>query len=182
LVVANLRGGFEYGEEWHRAGMRREKQNVIDDFIAAAEALNRERLTSAAHLVASGFSNGGLVVAAAVTQRPDPFAAVVCDQPLTDMVRFARDDRGGIAEYGDPEDAGDFSALLAYSPLHHVSASKRYPPILITASENDERAAPMHARKFAAALQTAMGGPILLRVEWKAGHHGPDSRSAYAEK
>src|SRR6202020_2222455 len=148
-------------------GMGRVKQHVFDDFIAAAETLVRERVTSPAHLVSSGFSNGGLLVAAAMVQRPHPFAAVICDQPLTDMVRFAKYGKDGTAEYGDPADPDDFAALFAYSPIHHIIAGVRYPPTLVTASEKDERAHPMHARKLAAALQAATrGGLVLLRVEW----------------
>jgi prolyl oligopeptidase len=159
------------------------KQHVFDDFIAAAETLVRERVTSPSHLVASGFSNGGLLVAAATVQRPDLFAAVICDQPLTDMVRFAKYGKDGTPEYGDPDDPDDFAALFAYSPLHHVVAGVHYPPVLVTESEKDDRAHPMHARKFAAALQAATrGGPVLLRVQWNVGHVGSDSRREYAEK
>jgi prolyl oligopeptidase len=118
-----------------------------------------------------------------MVQRPDLFAAVICDQPLTDMVRFAKYGKSGTGEYGNPADPADFAALFAYSPLHHVVTGTRYPPVLITASEKDERAHPMHARKFAAALQAAThGGPVLLRVQWNVGHIGGDSRPAYAEK
>lgn len=182
-ALANLRGGSEYGETWHRAGMKRQKQNVFDDFVSAAEFLVREGYTSSARLASFGASNGGLLVAATLTQRPDLFRAVLCGEPLIDMVRYPLFGNGGVPELGNPQDPGDFRALFAYSPYHHVVAGTRYPSVLITAAAADERADAMHARKFAAALQAATkGGPVLLRVDWDSGHMGSDSVAAAAEK
>jgi prolyl oligopeptidase len=174
-VTAILRGGGELGEDWHRAGMLDKKQNVFDDFIACAEALVRERITTVDRLGVIGGSNGGLLVAAAVTQRPDLFRAGLSLVPLTDMVRYHRFRiaRLWIPEYGDPDSARDFSFLHAYSPYHHVREGERYPAMLFTTAESDSRVDPMHARKMAARLQEAQGDtsrPILLRVETKAGH------------
>ncbi|WP_211197669.1 prolyl oligopeptidase family serine peptidase [Pyrinomonas methylaliphatogenes] len=173
-AVANLRGGGEYGEEWHRAGMLERKQNVFDDFIAAAEHLIRERVTNPKRLAIQGGSNGGLLVAAALTQRPDLFRAVVCQVPLTDMLRYHRFliAKLWIPEYGSADDPQQFKYLYAYSPYHRVRKGERYPATLITTAESDTRVDPLHARKFAAALQAANASenPILLRVETKAGH------------
>lgn len=182
-ALASLRGGNDYGEAWHRAGVRRNKQNVFDDFSAAAEYLVREGYTTPDRLVAIGASNGGLLVAAAITQRPDLFRAAICGEPITDMVRFPVFGPSQIPEFGDPANADDFRALFAYSPYHHVTPGVHYPWVLITTSVHDDRADPAHARKFAAALQAATtGGPVLLRVDWHAGHHGEDSVTNQAEK
>lgn len=174
FAVANLRGGSEFGEEWHRAGMLHNKQNVFDDFIAAAEWLIANGYTNPKRLAIMGRSNGGLLVAAAMTQRPDLFRAAVCGVPLTDMVRYHRFliARLWIPEYGDPDNPEDFRYLYAYSPYHHVRDGEAYPAVLITTAESDTRVDPAHARKFAARLQEASssGLPILLRVEEKAGH------------
>jgi prolyl oligopeptidase len=173
-AVAHLRGGGEYGEEWHRAGMREHKQNVFDDFLAAAEFLVREGHVARGRLAIMGGSNGGLLVGAALTQRPDLFAAVVCQVPLLDMLRYHRFRiaRLWIAEYGSPEDPDAFRWLYAYSPYHRVKEGTPYPAVLLTAGEADSRVDPMHARKMAARLQaaTASGRPILLRLETRAGH------------
>jgi prolyl oligopeptidase len=174
-AVANLRGGGEYGEDWHRAGMLDRKQNVFDDCITAAEYLVREGYTSSERLAVQGGSNGGLLVGAAVTQRPDLFRAAVCQVPLLDMVRYHLFSiaRLWIAEYGGAEDPEQFRWLHAYSPYHHVREGTRYPAMLITAAESDTRVDPLHARKFAAAIQRAQADPerpILLRIETKAGH------------
>jgi prolyl oligopeptidase len=173
-VMANLRGGGEYGEEWHRAGMLANKQNVFDDCIAAAEFLIEQGYTRPERLALMGGSNGGLLVGAVVTQRPDLFRASVCAVPLLDMVRYHqfRIARLWIPEYGDPDNAEQFQTLLAYSPYHHVRDGEQYPAMLITAAESDTRVDPLHARKFAARLQAAQGSqrPILLRLETKAGH------------
>jgi prolyl oligopeptidase len=173
-AVANLRGGGEFGESWHRAGMLESKQNVFDDFIAGAEYLLRRRITSRARLAITGRSNGGLLVAAAITQRPDLFRAAVCGVPITDMVRYHR---FGVAEfwvpeYGSAEDPQQFKALYAYSPYHKVKRGVTYPATLIFTADSDTRVEPLHARKFAARLQAAQGGshPILLRSESEAGH------------
>ena len=173
-AVPNLRGGGEYGEAWHRAGMLAQKQNVFDDFAAAAEYLVREKFTTAARLAISGRSNGGLLVAAAVVQHPQLFKAAVAGVPLTDMVRYHRLQiaRLWIPEYGSPDDALQFPYLYAYSPYHHVRDGVAYPATLVFSAESDTRVDPMHARKFAARLQAATAGkaPILLRIEGKAGH------------
>ncbi len=173
-AVANLRGGGEYGEAWHRDGMLERKQNVFDDFIAAAEYLIREGYTRPERLAIQGGSNGGLLVGAAVTQRPGLFAAAVCHVPLLDMVRYHlfRIARLWIAEYGSAEDPEQFRTLLAYSPYHRIREGERYPAMLITAAESDTRVDPLHARKFAAALQhaTTGDGQVLLRLESRAGH------------
>jgi len=173
-AVANLRGGGEYGEGWHKRGMLGLKQNVFDDFIAAAEYLVKQKITSSGRLAIQGGSNGGLLVAAAMTQRPELFRAVVCAVPLTDMLRYQRFliARLWIPEYGTADDPNQFAYLHAYSPYHRVAAGAKYPATLITTAESDSRVDPLHARKFAAALQAANGSahPILLRVETKAGH------------
>jgi prolyl oligopeptidase len=173
-ALPNLRGGGEYGEEWHRAGMLDRKQNVFDDFIAAAEYLIREGYADPAHLAISGGSNGGLLVGAAFTQRPELFHVVVCQVPLLDMLRYHRFliARLWIAEYGSAENADQFPFIYDYSPYHQVREGERYPAILFTTAESDTRVDPLHARKMAALLQevNASDGPILLRVETKAGH------------
>ena len=173
-ALAGIRGGGEYGEDWHRAGMLDRKQNVFDDFASAADWLVAEGRTSREGLAVRGGSNGGLLVGAALTQRPDLWRAAVCAVPLLDMLRYHRFLIGAlwVPEYGDPGDPGDFAALLAYSPYHHVEPGHSYPATLILTAESDSRVDPMHARKFAARLQAAdpTGGPVLLRVESRAGH------------
>ncbi len=177
-AVANLRGGSEFGEDWHRAGMLDKKQNVFDDFIAAAEYLISARYTDKNHLAIQGGSNGGLLVAAAFTQRPDLFRAVVCQVPLLDMLRYQNFQiaKLWIPEYGSADDAKQFEWLHAYSPYHHVKADTEYPSILFTTAESDTRVDPMHAKKMTALMQSeAANGrsrehPILLRIESKAGH------------
>jgi len=173
-AVANLRGGGEYGETWHRAGMLDKKQNVFDDFIAAAEWLIENKYTHPAKLAIEGRSNGGLLVAACMLQRPDLFGAVVCGVPVADMLRYHKFTVGRywIPEYGSAEASLEqFKTLYAYSPLHNVKAGAAYPPILVTTADTDDRVAPLHGKKFAATLQAAGGkNPVLLRVETKAGH------------
>ncbi|MFL5652578.1 MAG: prolyl oligopeptidase family serine peptidase, partial [Ktedonobacteraceae bacterium] len=174
-AVANLRGGGEYGEEWHEAGMLEKKQNVFDDFIAAAEWLIANNYTHPAKLAISGGSNGGLLVATCMLQRPDLYGAVICSVPLTDMLRYHRFTVGRywIAEYGNAESSPEqFKFIFAYSPLHNVKKGVAYPPVLILSADTDDRVVPAHAKKFAATLQAASGGnhPVLLRVETKAGH------------
>jgi prolyl oligopeptidase len=174
-AIAGLRGGNEEGESWHRAGMRENKQNVFDDFHAAADWLVAQKLTSRDKLALRGGSNGGLLMGAAITQRPDLARAVHCAVPLLDMVRFHLFliARLWIAEYGDPDVADEFAWLHAYSPYHHVEPAC-YPATLITTAEEDSRVDPSHARKMAAALQHASTcqaeHPILLRIEERAGH------------
>jgi prolyl oligopeptidase len=174
-VMAILRGGGEFGEDWHRAGMLGNKQNVFDDFYACAEALVNEKITGPDHLGIVGGSNGGLLVAVAATQRPELFRVGLSLVPLTDMVRYQRFRiaRLWIPEYGDPDKAEDFKWLYAYSPYHHVKEGVRYPAMLFTTAESDSRVDPMHARKMAARLEEVQhdpSRPILLRVETKAGH------------
>jgi prolyl oligopeptidase len=173
-AVANLRGGGEYGEAWHEAGMRERKQNVFDDFIAAAEWLIASGYTSPRHLAIEGGSNGGLLVAAVMVQRPDLFGAVVCRVPVVDMLRYHLFTVGRfwIPEYGSSDEAEEFAYLIRYSPYHNVRDGVAYPPTLVMTADTDDRVAPGMARKFAARLQAASAGsgPILLRVETKAGH------------
>ena len=173
FVVATLRGGSEYGEDWHRAGMREKKQNVFDDFIAAGEELVRQGLATPSSLGIIGGSNGGLLVGAAMTQRPDLFGAVVCRVPLLDMLRYERFRIAELwnREYGSVQDADAFEWLRAYSPYHRAAPGIRYPPLLLTTGESDARVDPMHARKMAALLQTLNPeGLTLIRVEPRAGH------------
>ena len=186
MAVANLRGGSEYGEEWHRAGMLDKKQNVFDDFIAAAEYLVKEKFTDKDHLAIMGGSNGGLLVGAALTQRPDLFKAVHCAVPLLDMVRYHKFliAKLWIPEYGSSENADDFKWLHAYSPYHRVKDGTTYPAVLITTAESDSRVDPLHARKMAARLQaaTASANPILVRIEEKAGHGAGKPRAKVLEE
>jgi prolyl oligopeptidase len=173
FALANLRGGGEYGEAWHRAGMRERKQNVFDDFIAAAEYLVTSGWTSPSRIAIEGGSNGGLLVGAVMLQRPDAFGAVVCRVPVADMLRYHLFTVGRfwIPEYGSADEPGDFAFLLAYSPYHNVRAGVRYPAALVMTADTDDRVAPGMARKFAARLQAeGDGGPFLIRVETKAGH------------
>ena len=173
-AVANLRGGGEYGESWHEAGMFERKQNVFDDFIAAAEWLVANRFTSRRRLAIEGGSNGGLLTAAVMVQRPDLFGAVICRVPVADMLRYHLFTVGRfwISEYGSADDPKQFPYLLKYSPYHHVKDGVAYPPILITTADTDDRVSPGMAKKFAARLQAADGAPapVLIRVETKAGH------------
>jgi prolyl oligopeptidase len=184
-AVANLRGGGEYGEDWHRAGSLGNKQNVFDDFIAAGEYLVKEGWTKPERLAIKGGSNGGLLVGAAATQRPDLFRAVICQVPLLDMVRYHRfgSGRTWVSEYGSADNQDDFGWLYAYSPYHRVEAGTVYPAVLMASSDSDDRVDPLHARKMTAALQAASGGgPVLLRIETNAGHGGADLvKSAVAE-
>ncbi|MGK3998235.1 prolyl oligopeptidase family serine peptidase [Sorangium sp. So ce1024] len=185
FAVANLRGGGEYGEAWHRAGMRHNKQNVFDDVIAAAEHLVRQGYTRPDRLVIEGRSNGGLLVGAAITQRPDLFRAALCQVPLMDMVRYHLFGSGKtwIEEYGSANDPDDFGALFSYSPYHRVRPGTAYPSLLVMSVDSDDRVDPMHARKFTAALQAAStGGPVLLRVQEKAGHGGGDRVQSTVEE
>jgi prolyl oligopeptidase len=175
-VDVQLRGGNEFGEDWHRSGMLEKKQNVFDDFIAAAEHLIAEKYTDAAHLAIQGGSNGGLLVGAALTQRPDLFRAVVCQVPLLDMLRYQNFQiaKLWIPEYGSSDNPEQFKYLYAYSPYHRVKAGTQYPAVLFMTAESDTRVDPLHAVKMAALLQAeAANGPeqpILLRVDAKAGH------------
>lgn len=173
-VVANLRGGSEHGEEWHRAGMREHKQNVFDDFAAAGEHLVAQGWTTPEQLAVMGGSNGGLLVGALLTQRPDLVAAVVCSAPLLDMVRYELFGLGRTwnDEYGTAADPVELGWLLGYSPYHRVVEGTAYPAVLFTTFESDTRVDPLHARKLAAALQhaTSSGRPVVLRRELSVGH------------
>lgn len=175
-AVPNLRGGGEFGEKWHRAGMLENKQNVFDDFIAAAEWLIKNGYTQPKKLAISGGSNGGLLVGAALTQRPELFRAVVCRYPLLDMIRYHKFlvARFWIPEYGSSDDPKQFKYLYAYSPYHHVKSGTKYPAVLFVTGDSDTRVDPLHARKMTARLQaaTASDRPILLRYDTKAGHSG----------
>ena len=184
-AVANLRGGGEYGEDWHKAGALGNKQNVFDDFIAAGEHLVKEGWTKPERLAIQGGSNGGLLVGAVLTQRPDLFKAVICEVPLLDMVRYHRfgSGRTWVSEYGSADKKEDFGWLYAYSPYHHVKAGTAYPAVLMASADSDDRVDPLHARKMTAALQAASaGGPVLLRVEEHAGHGGADLVSSAVAK
>jgi prolyl oligopeptidase len=177
-AVANLRGGSEFGEDWHRAGMLDKKQNVFDDFIAAGEFLISDKITDKDHLAIQGGSNGGLLMGAMITQRPDLFHAVVCQVPLLDMLRYQNFliAKFWVPEYGSSEDPKQFDWLYAYSPYHHVKAGAEYPAIMFMTADSDSRVDPMHAKKMAALMQAeAANGkskerPILLRIDSKAGH------------
>ena len=173
LAVPQLRGGGEYGEAWHQAGMLDRKQNVFDDFIAAAEWLIASGVTRPEQLAIEGGSNGGLLTAAVMLQRPDLFAAVVCRVPVADMLRYHLFTVGRfwIPEYGCADDPAQFAWLIRYSPYHNIAAGRGYPAMLITTADTDDRVAPGMAKKLAARLQAeATGGPFLIRVETKAGH------------
>jgi len=173
-AVPNLRGGGEYGEQWHQAGTKLKKQNVFDDFIAAAEWLIANKYTTPKRLAISGGSNGGLLVGACLTQRPDLFGATLPAVGVMDMLRFHKFTIGWAwtSDYGSAENADEFKALYAYSPLHNLKHGTKYPPTLITTADHDDRVVPAHSFKFAAALQAAQAGkaPTLIRIETKAGH------------
>ena len=173
-AVANLRGGGEYGETWHRGGVKEHKQNVFDDFIAAAEYLIAQKWTSTPKLAIHGGSNGGLLVGACMTQRPELFGAALPGVGVLDMLRFHHFTIGWAwtSDYGSSDDPADLAALVAYSPYHNVRDGARYPATLITTGDHDDRVFPAHSFKFAAALQHAQAGdaPALLRVEMKTGH------------
>lgn len=178
IAIPNLRGGGEYGEQWHRDGMLLKKQNVFDDFIGAAEYLIKNKYTKPAKLSIRGGSNGGLLVGAAMVQRPELFRAVSCHVPLLDMVRYHLFGSGEtwISEYGDPRKQDHFTNLFSYSPYHHVKYGIKYPALLMTSADSDDRVDPMHARKFTAAMQysTLSGLPVLLRINKNSGHSGGD--------
>lgn len=184
-AVPNLRGGGEYGEAWHQAGMLTNKQNVFDDYVAAAEYLIANKYTNPDKLAIYGRSNGGLLVGAAMTQRPDLYRAVICGVPLLDMVRYHLFGSGKtwIPEYGSAEDEAQFKAIVKYSPYNNVVAAD-YPSLLMLSTDHDDRVDPMHARKFVAAVDHATTGKkiTLLRIEMNAGHGGADQRKSAVDK
>jgi prolyl oligopeptidase len=174
FVTASLRGGAEYGEEWHQAGVKEKKQNVFDDFIGAAEYLIKEKYTSSSKLVINGGSNGGLLVGAVMTQRPELFAVAMPQVGVLDMLRYHKF-TGGAAwatEYGSADDPEAFRYLSAYSPLHRINPNTCYPATIITTADHDDRVVPSHSYKFTASLQRAQGcdKPVLIRVETKGSH------------
>jgi prolyl oligopeptidase len=173
-ALANLRGGGEYGERWHQQGMKLKKQNVFDDFIAAAEWLIASRYTSTPKLAIQGGSNGGLLVGAVLNQRPELFGVAIPQVGVMDMLRFHRFTIGWnwIADYGSSENPDEFKALYAYSPLHNIRKGGRYPPTLITTADHDDRVVPAHSFKYAATLQELASPerPVLIRIETKSGH------------
>jgi prolyl oligopeptidase len=171
---ANLRGGGEYGEKWHQAGTKLQKQNVFDDFIAAAEFLIEKKYTSPKKLAIKGGSNGGLLVGACLTQRPELFGACLPAVGVMDMLRFHKFTAGRfwVDDYGSADDPEQFKALLAYSPYHNIKKGVKYPPTLVTTADTDDRVVPGHSFKFAARLQECQAGeaPVLARIETRAGH------------
>ncbi|MCA1686807.1 MAG: prolyl oligopeptidase family serine peptidase, partial [Planctomycetia bacterium] len=173
-AVPNLRGGGEYGEDWHQAGTKLKKQNVFDDFLAAAGWLIENKYTSTPKLAIGGGSNGGLLVGACLTQRPELFGAALPAVGVMDMLRFHKFTIGWawVDDFGSADHPDQFRALHAYSPLHNIKPGTHYPATLITTADHDDRVVPAHSFKFAAALQAAQGGdaPVLIRIETRAGH------------
>jgi prolyl oligopeptidase len=176
FALANLRGGGEYGREWHEAGKKLKRQNVFDDFIAAAEWLVSNGFTKPEKLAIQGASNGGLLVGACMTQRPDLFGAALPEVGVMDMLRFHEFTAGRywVDDYGSAENPAEFKALYAYSPYHNLRLGTSYPATLITTADTDDRVVPGHSFKYAAELQRTHGGkaPVLIRIETRAGHGG----------
>jgi prolyl oligopeptidase len=174
-AVPNLRGGGEYGEAWHHAGMLGKKQNVFDDFIAAAEYLIQEKYTSTPRLGIEGYSNGGLLVGAVETQRPDLFGAAYAGAGVMDMLRYQKFSAGvgWVPEYGSSDDPTAFRYLLKYSPLQNIRPATCYPPTIVTTADHDDRVVPSHSYKYVAAMQhdQSCGNPVLIRVETKTSHN-----------
>ena len=181
-----MRGGAEYGEEWHRAGKFEKKQNVFDDFIAAAEYLIREKYTSSSKLVIEGGSNGGLLVGAVMTQRPDLFAVAIPEVGVLDMLRYDLFTGGSAwaVEYGSAQKSDEFAYLIRYSPLQNVKPGTCYPATLVVTADHDDRVVPSHSYKFAAALQAAQAcaKPVLIRVETQASHGYSPTDKQIAER
>jgi prolyl oligopeptidase len=176
FALPNLRGGGEYGENWHEQGMFEKKQNVFDDFYAAADYLIANQYTSPAHFAIEGGSNGGLLMGAAITQRPELFSAVLCEYPLLDMLRYQKFLVGSYwtTEYGSAANEKQFFYLLKYSPYHNVKSGTAYPAVMFFTGDSDTRVDPLHARKMTALLQSASSGgrPILLHYSVSGGHSG----------
>src|SRR6185436_178748 len=174
FVLANMRGGSEYGEKWHHAGMRLNKQNVFDDFIAGAEYLIKKKYTSNKYLCVQGGSNGGLLIGAVINQRPDLFKVAVAQAGVMDMLRYQKFTIGWnwIAEYGSSDSAADFKNLYAYSPIHNIKSGIKYPSVFVTTADHDDRVVPAHSFKYMATLQEKYKGtnPLLIRVETNSGH------------
>ncbi|HEX8148697.1 MAG TPA: prolyl oligopeptidase family serine peptidase [Pyrinomonadaceae bacterium] len=181
-VSANMRGGGEYGEKWHEAGMKLKKQNVFDDFVGAAEWLISNKYTSPDRLAIHGVSNGGLLVGAVANQRPELFRAVIQQAGVMDMLRFHKFTIGWnwIADYGSADNEAEFRALYAYSPIHNVKAGTKYPATLITTADHDDRVVPAHSFKYAAAMQEAQAGdnPVLIRIDTRSGHGASSTTKA----
>jgi prolyl oligopeptidase len=173
-AVPNLRGGGEYGEEWHKAGTKLQKQNVFDDFIGAAEYLIKNKYTRPEKLAISGGSNGGLLIGAVLNQRPDLFGAALPAVGVMDMLRFQKFTigRAWTSDYGSSDNPQEFAAIYKYSPLHNIRKGTKYPAVMVTTADHDDRVVPAHSFKYAATLQEAQGGdaPVLIRIETKAGH------------
>jgi prolyl oligopeptidase len=187
-AIANLRGGGEFGEAWHKAGMLEHKQNVFDDFIAAAEWLIKNKYTAPEKLAIWGGSNGGLLVGAVTTQRPDLFRAVICEHPDLDIVRYPKltkhNSPASMLEYGNADDPQQFKFVYAYSPYQHVTAGTKYPAMLFTSGDEDTRVPPEQARKMAARVQSASssGLPVMLMYDVKAGHSGGRPASQWIDE
>jgi prolyl oligopeptidase len=186
FAMPNLRGGGEYGSEWHQGGTKTNKQNVFDDFIAAAEWLIENRYTQSKKLAIQGGSNGGLLVGACMTQRPDLFGACLPAVGVMDMLRFHKFTAGRfwVDDYGSADDEEQFKAIFAYSPYHNLKDGTKYPPTLVTTADTDDRVVPGHSFKFAARLQVAHAGeaPVMIRIETRAGHGAGNPTSMVIEE
>jgi prolyl oligopeptidase len=177
---ANLRGGGEYGEKWHEQGMKLKKQNVFDDCIAAAEYLIKEKITSSERLAVRGGSNGGLLVGAVINQRPDLFKVAIPQVGVMDMLRFQKFTIGWnwVADYGSSDNADEFKALYAYSPIQNLREGVNYPATLITTADHDDRVVPAHSFKYAATLQEKYNGtnPVMIRIDTNSGHGASNTK------